>query len=183
MGISSLSTKNLIACVAIIVEIYLKSPANSTIYQVSFMSSSEIYESIWAWEREWLGVRHSSIWMPTLPLMYSVTHLLICKTGNTCWQYVLQKIIWWFLERTLCKALPGPGCPTLGTPWTVPFQFPLSIRSSRQEYWRGELFPSSGDLPNPRIKPGSPALQEDSLPSETPRKPPNFKEWEPLLLC
>ena len=110
MGISSLSTKNLIACVAIIVAIYLKSPAKSTRYQVSFMSSSEIYESIWAWEREWLGVRHSSIWMPTLPLMYSVTHLLICKTGNTCWQYVLQKIIWWFLERTLCKAPPGPVC-------------------------------------------------------------------------
>ena len=44
MGISSLSTKNLIARVAIIVAIYLKSPANSTVYQVSFMSSSEIYE-------------------------------------------------------------------------------------------------------------------------------------------
>ena len=27
-------------------------------------------------------------------------------------------------------------------------------------------FPSPGDLPNPGIKPGSPALQEDSLPSE-----------------
>ena len=66
--------------------------------------------SIWAWEREWLGVRHSSVWMPTLPLMYSVTHLLICKTGNMCWQYVLQKIIWWFLERRLCKAPPGPVC-------------------------------------------------------------------------
>ena len=27
-------------------------------------------------------------------------------------------------------------------------------------------FPSSGDLPDPRIKPGSPALQADSLLSE-----------------
>ena len=30
---------------------------------------------------------------------------------------------------------------------------------SRQEYWSGLPFPSPGDLPNPGIKPGSPALQ------------------------
>ena len=35
---------------------------------------------------------------------------------------------------------------------------------SRQEYWSGLLFPSPGDLPNPGIEPGSPALQVDSLP-------------------
>ena len=32
-------------------------------------------------------------------------------------------------------------------------------------------FPSPGDLPNPGIKLGSPALQADSLPSEPPGKP------------
>ena len=32
-------------------------------------------------------------------------------------------------------------------------------------------FPSPGDLPNPGIEPGSPALQADSLPSEPPGKP------------
>ena len=37
---------------------------------------------------------------------------------------------------------------------------------SRQEYWSGLPFPSPGDLPNPGIKPGSPALQADALPSE-----------------
>ena len=39
---------------------------------------------------------------------------------------------------------------------------------SRQEYWRGQPFPSPGDLPNPGSEPGSPALQADSLPSEPP---------------
>jgi len=34
---------------------------------------------------------------------------------------------------------------------------------SRQEYWSGLPFPSPEDLPNPGIKPGSPALLEDSL--------------------
>ena len=42
---------------------------------------------------------------------------------------------------------------------------------SRQEYWSGLPFPSPGDLPDPGIKPGSPALQADYLPSEAPGKP------------
>ena len=37
---------------------------------------------------------------------------------------------------------------------------------SRQEYWSGLPFPSPGDLSNPGIEPGSPALQTDALPSE-----------------
>ena len=40
----------------------------------------------------------------------------------------------------------------------------LSMEFSRQEYWSGLPFPSP--LPNPGIKPESPALQADSLPSE-----------------
>ena len=37
----------------------------------------------------------------------------------------------------------------------------------------GLSFPSPGDLPNPGIKPRSPALQADSLPAEPPGKPKN----------
>ena len=37
---------------------------------------------------------------------------------------------------------------------------------SRQEYWTGLSFPSPRDLPDPGIKPGSPASPADSLPSE-----------------
>ena len=42
---------------------------------------------------------------------------------------------------------------------------------SRQEYWSGLPVPSPGDLPDPGIKPGSPALQTDSLPTELWGKP------------
>ena len=41
---------------------------------------------------------------------------------------------------------------------------------SRQEYWSGLPFPSPGDLPNPGIKPRSPALQADALSFEPPGK-------------
>ena len=58
------------------------------------------------------------------------------------------------------------SCLTLATPRTVAFQAPLSMGFSRQEYWNGLPFPSTGDLLNPGIKPASPALQADSLPTE-----------------
>ena len=67
--------------------------------------------------------------------------------------------------------LVSQSCPTLATPWTVALQAPLSMGSSRQEHWSGLPFPSPGDLPNPGIEPGSPALQADSLPTELPGKP------------
>ena len=57
------------------------------------------------------------------------------------------------------------------TPWTVACQTPLSMEFSRQEYWNGLPLPSPGDLPDPGIEPGSPALQADSLSSEPPGKP------------
>ena len=39
---------------------------------------------------------------------------------------------------------------------------------SRQEYWSGLPFPSPGDLPDPGIEPGSPALGADAFTSEPP---------------
>ena len=54
------------------------------------------------------------------------------------------------------------------TPWTVAHQHPLSVEFSRQEYWSGLPSPPPGDLPDPGVKPGSPALQADSLSPEPP---------------
>ena len=56
-------------------------------------------------------------------------------------------------------------------PWTVAYQASPSIGFSRQEYCSGLPFPSPGDLPNPGIEPGSPALEADALTSERPGKP------------
>ena len=57
------------------------------------------------------------------------------------------------------------------TAWVVTCWVPLSMEFSRQGYWSGLSFPSPGDLPDPGIKPRSPALQADSLPTEPPGKP------------
>ena len=60
---------------------------------------------------------------------------------------------------------------TLCDPWTAAHQAPLSMGFPRQEYWSGLPFPSPGDLPDPGIKPGSPALQAVDLPTELWGKP------------
>ena len=65
-------------------------------------------------------------------------------------------------------ALVAKLCWTLAAPWTVAGQAPLSMGFPRQEYWIGLPLPSPGDLPDPGIEPGSPALQADTLPSEPP---------------
>ena len=41
------------------------------------------------------------------------------------------------------------------TPWSVASQVPLSVRFSRQEYWSGLPFPSSGDFSDPGTEPTS----------------------------
>ena len=76
-------------------------------------------------------------------------------------------------EKVKVKSL---SCVRLfATPWTVAYQAPPSMGFLRQEYGSGLPFPSPGDLPNPGIKPRSPALWADALTSEPPGKPSNSK--------
>ena len=55
------------------------------------------------------------------------------------------------------------SCLTLSDPMTAAYQAPPPMGFSRQEYWSRLPFPFPGDLPNPGIEPGSPALQVNSL--------------------
>ena len=60
------------------------------------------------------------------------------------------------------------------TPWAVAHQALLSMEFSRQEYWSGLPCPTPGDIPDLGIElasPMSPALQVNSLPTETLGKP------------
>ena len=49
------------------------------------------------------------------------------------------------------------------TPYTIACQTPLPMGFPRQEYWSGVSFPPSGDLPDPGIKPMSPASSRQIL--------------------
>ena len=63
-----------------------------------------------------------------------------CRKGNTHTQKSLSRV------------------RLFATPWIVAHQAPRSMGFSRHEYWSGLPFPSPGDLPDPGIEPGSPAL-------------------------
>ena len=63
------------------------------------------------------------------------------------------------------------------TPLTVARQAPLSMGFSGQEYWSGLPFPPPGDLPDPGIKPSSPALAGRFFTTEPSRKGYKFFSW------
>ena len=66
-----------------------------------------------------------------------------------------------------CVCKVAQSCPTLCDPWTVAYQASPSMGFSRQEYWSGLPFPSPGDLTDPGIEPGSPALEANLSPRST----------------
>ena len=78
------------------------------------------------------------------------------SAGRKCLSWVVQKVK--LLSRVRLFVIP----------WTVLHQAPLSMKFFMKEYWCGLPLPSPVDLPDPGIKPGSPALQADTLPSEPP---------------
>ena len=59
------------------------------------------------------------------------------------------------------------SCPTICDPVDLACQAPLSVGFCRQEHWSGLPGPPPGDLPDPGIEHGLPALQVDSLLSVT----------------
>ena len=64
------------------------------------------------------------------------------------------------------------------TPWTVAHQTPLPMELPRQECWTELPFSTLGDLPDPGIKPASPALAGGFFTTEPPEKyppPPHTK--------
>ena len=96
-----------------------------------------------------------------------LTAVLLSSVSTQHFSYQLST------QEEKVKVNHAQSCPTLETPWTTAaYQAPLSMGFSRQGNWSGLPFPSPGDLPNPGIEPGSPALQADALPSESPGKPP-----------
>ena len=79
------------------------------------------------------------------------------------------------MESFWCCCSVTKSCLTLCDPMDCSQQAPLSMGFPRQEYWSGESFHFPGDLPDPDIKPVSPAWQADSLPPEPPGKPESLR--------
>ena len=94
---------------------------------------------------------------PSPPLQTYHSHSFMLQQGQTSWPHCAISCLCPFTHAVLFDRNIHPP--------TNPY--------SRQTYWSGLPFPTPGDLPNPGIKPWSPALQVDSFLSEPPGKPRN----------
>ena len=94
------------------------------------------------------------------PLTYlSDTDLLCIHWLHFCSEpATVLRWTWEYRDDKGCCCLEAKSCPSLLQPLrTVAHQAPLSVGFPRQEYWSGL------HLPDPGIKPTSPAWQVDSL--------------------
>ena len=89
---------------------------------------------------------------------YTVIHILNIYWKKIYWAPIMCQVPYLTL-RTQREVKSLSRVRLFVTPWTITYQAPLSVGFSRQEYWSGLLFPweDPGDLPNPGIKPRSPA--------------------------
>ena len=107
------------------------------------------------------------VWQPGWKGAWGEMDTCICMPESLCCHLKLSQHC-----SLIGSVLVTQLCPAPCDPWTIAHQPPLFTEFSRQEYWSGLPFPSPGDLPDPGIEAGSPALQANSLPSEPPGKPP-----------
>ena len=112
---------------------------HADIWTKEFCSNSAV------WSKMWL--------FPYLPTLHAMILEMDCFLS--WWFMVKTKATWPYqwpsVSRSLMpnSAIHGLHVTRLLSPWDF----------SRQGYWSGLPFPSPGDLPDPGIEPGSPALQ------------------------
>ena len=114
--------------------------------------------------------QHGFFYQGIMKLLFTVNDLTFCSL-HQAWKQGLFSIF---------ESEVAQSCPTLCDPLDCSLhQVSPSMGFSRQEYWSGLPFPSTGDLPNPGLEPRFPTLQADALPSEPPGKPKyNFTELQ-----
>ena len=91
----------------------------------------------------------------------------------TCRQILNHPGISHLIKVRAVLCLVAQLCPTLCNSMDCSPSGSSVLGDSHARILEWVVMPSSKGIPNPGIKPGSPALQVDSLPIESPGKPPN----------
>ena len=122
------------------------------------------------------SVRSPFFWIPST--YYDVWHKVMLSIMFFMWKNEMGVHIFYLLNISLdychicclpinesekVKVKSLSRVRLFATPWTVTYQAPPTMGFPRQECWSGLPSPSPGDLSDPGIEPGSPALQADAL--------------------
>ena len=130
-------------------------------------------QSLWpsSWHNGWETC--SSVWIDFTWVGHRLSNLQKLVPGPTLGYgaKVPQKCAPWWRIKEERKKVKLSRVRLFATLWTVAHQASPSMEFSRQEYRSGLPFPSPGDLPDPGIEQGYPALEADALTSEPPGKP------------
>ena len=105
-------------------------------------------------QRETNTVIQKLHWSATLTEHWFNTIILINAFPINKRDIVASPNLYWYAVCVSHSVVPDSSA----TPWTVARQAPLPTEFSKHKYWSVLPFPSPGDLPNPGIKPRSPAL-------------------------
>ena len=151
------------------------------------------------WLLDPIGYVRRFSWLPEFGAWIAIVwlhlrfHFLIYKM----WPYnsFLKGLMWrlseliWVLRLEQCLTLEEISTcmhaqllsrvQLFATPWTEAYQAPLSMGSSRQEYWNGLPFPSGLDLPNPEVELEVPTLTGGFLITVPPGKPKIKTSYHP----
>ena len=111
----------------------------------ALMDATKIKPTVLSWQSSSAGYTHNSA-LSTSKIQLCRCLATLTAKNHTCVLSLFSRV-WLF-----------------ATPCSVAHhQVSLSMGFSSQEHWNGLRYPLPGDLPNPGIKPGSPALQADSF--------------------
>ena len=116
--------------------------------------------------------KHNSWWVcklmwPLYITFWQFSSFSLSRQQANKWSYIRYVLCiriqlqssWYLYSGGGGGGLVGKLCPALLTPWTIACQSPTSMGIPMQKYLSGLPFPSPGDLPDPQIEHGSPALQ------------------------
>ena len=132
-------------------------PSSDQVLRVEWGSWDFLAGLLWVWnkiEGSWEAYTQRSLNATSFPPWLLQWLFFSNKGWNMCSEEYIYE----------CVCSVAESCLTLATPWTIGHQAVLSMGFPRQEYGSGLPFPSPRDLPDPGIKPMSPAWQVDSLP-------------------
>ena len=112
-------------------------------------------------------------------LLYVCAYMCVSVCYVVC-VHLYESMCVWYMHVCVCvcgscDVSAVLSCSVASNSWQPHGLQPTRIlspwRFSRQGYWSELPCPPPRSLPNPGIKPRSPALQADSLPPEPPEKP------------